>query len=46
VYDMKGGLATLLYALRAHQEARTRAWAETTVAVVFNSSRRARAANT
>src|SRR5258707_15035823 len=34
---MKGGLATLLYALRAHQEARTRAWAETTVAVVFNS---------
>ncbi|MEX2223079.1 MAG: M20 family metallopeptidase [Candidatus Rokuibacteriota bacterium] len=37
VYDMKGGLAALLYALRAHQEARTRAWAETTVAVVFNS---------
>ncbi|HYE94431.1 MAG TPA: M20 family metallopeptidase [Terriglobales bacterium] len=37
VYDMKGGLAALLYALRAHQEARTRTWAETTVAVVFNS---------
>ncbi len=37
VYDMKGGLAALLYALRAHQEARTSAWAETTVAVVFNS---------
>jgi len=37
VYDMKGGLAAVLYALRAHREARTRAWAETTVAVVFNS---------
>jgi glutamate carboxypeptidase len=37
VYDMKGGLAALLYALRAHQEARTRAWAETSIAVVFNS---------
>jgi glutamate carboxypeptidase len=37
VYDMKGGLAALLYALRAHKEADTRAWAETTVAVVFNS---------
>jgi len=37
VYDMKGGLAVLLYALRAHAEARTRAWAETSVAVVFNS---------
>ena len=37
VYDMKGGLVALLYALRAHREARTRAWAETTVAVVFNS---------
>ena len=37
VYDMKGGLAAVLYALRAHKEARTRAWAETTVAVVFNS---------
>ncbi|MBM4442025.1 MAG: M20 family metallopeptidase [Candidatus Rokubacteria bacterium] len=37
VYDMKGGLAALLYALRAHQEARTRTWAETAVAVVFNS---------
>ena len=29
VYDMKGGLAVLLYALRAHREAATRAWAET-----------------
>jgi glutamate carboxypeptidase len=38
VYDMKGGLVALLYALRAHQEARTRAWGETTVAVVFNSN--------
>jgi len=37
VYDMKGGLAALLYALRAHAEARTRAWAETTVSVVFNA---------
>src|SRR5689334_9615364 len=37
VYDMKGGLAVLLYALRAHREARTRAWEETTIAVVFNS---------
>ena len=37
VYDMKGGLTAVLYALRAHREARTRAWAETTIAVVFNS---------
>lgn len=37
VYDMKGGLAALLYALRAHREAQTRAWAETSVAVVFNA---------
>jgi len=37
VYDMKGGLVALLYALRAHKEARTRAWDETTIAVVFNS---------
>ena len=37
VCDMKGGLAALLYALRAHQEARTRAWTETSVAVVLNS---------
>jgi glutamate carboxypeptidase len=37
VYDMKGGLAVLLYALRAHREARTRAWDETTISVVFNS---------
>jgi glutamate carboxypeptidase len=37
VYDMKGGLAAVLYALRAHREARTPAWAETAVAVVFNA---------
>ena len=37
VYDMKGGLVALLYALRAHREAPTRAWAETSVVVVFNS---------
>jgi glutamate carboxypeptidase len=37
VYDMKGGLVTLLYALRAHKEARTRAWDETTIAIVFNA---------
>ena len=34
---MKGGLTALLYALRAHQEARTRTWAETNVSVVFNA---------
>jgi glutamate carboxypeptidase len=37
VYDMKGGLAALLFALRAHREAATRAWAETTIAIVFNA---------
>ena len=37
VYDMKGGLAVLLYALRAHREASTRAWDETSIALVFNS---------
>ena len=37
VYDMKGGLAVLLYALRAHAEARTRTWSETNVSVVFNA---------
>jgi glutamate carboxypeptidase len=37
VYDMKGGLAAVLYALRAHAEARTRTWAETSVGVVFNA---------
>ena len=37
VYDMKGGLAVLLYALRAHAEARTPTWAETNVSVVFNA---------
>jgi glutamate carboxypeptidase len=37
VYDMKGGLAALLYALRAHREARTRTWEETNVGIVFNS---------
>jgi glutamate carboxypeptidase len=34
---MKGGLTALLYALRAHQEARTRTWTETNVSVVFNA---------
>ena len=37
VYDMKGGLTALLFALRAHREAGTRAFAETTIAVVFNA---------
>jgi glutamate carboxypeptidase len=37
VYDMKGGLAALLFALRAHKEAATSAWAETGITVVFNS---------
>lgn len=37
VCDMKGGLAAVLSALRAHREARTRAWADTTITVVFNS---------
>jgi glutamate carboxypeptidase len=37
VYDMKGGLTALLYALRAHREARSRAWDEVSIAVVFNS---------
>ena len=37
VYDMKGGLAALLYALRAHREARTRTWEETSLGVVFNA---------
>jgi len=37
VYDMKGGLAAVLYALRAHREARTRTWTETSLGVVFNS---------
>lgn len=37
VYDMKGGLVVLLYALRAHQAVRTRAWAETSVTVVLNA---------
>ena len=37
VYDMKGGLAAVLYALRAHAEARTRTWAETSIGVVFNA---------
>jgi glutamate carboxypeptidase len=37
VYDMKGGLAVLLYALRAHREAGTRAFAETAIAIVFNA---------
>jgi glutamate carboxypeptidase len=37
VYDMKGGLAALLFALRAHRDAATAAWAETGITVVFNS---------
>ena len=37
VYDMKGGLAAVLYALRAHREAGTRAWAETAITIVFNA---------
>jgi glutamate carboxypeptidase len=37
VYDMKGGLAALLYALRAHREAGTRAFAETSITIVFNA---------
>jgi glutamate carboxypeptidase len=37
VYDMKNELTALLYALRAHREAATRAWVETSLAVVFNS---------
>jgi glutamate carboxypeptidase len=37
VYDMKGGLAALLFALRAHRDAATPAWAETGITVVFNS---------
>ena len=37
VYDMRGGLTALLHALRAHREARTRTWAETSVSVVFNT---------
>jgi glutamate carboxypeptidase len=37
VYDMKGGLAALLYALRAHRDVRTRTWEETSVGVVFNA---------
>jgi glutamate carboxypeptidase len=34
---MKGGLAAVLYALRAHREARTRTWEETSIGVVFNA---------
>jgi glutamate carboxypeptidase len=37
VYDMKGGLAAVLFALRAHREAATPAWDETTLAIVFNA---------
>lgn len=37
VYDMKGGLVTLLYALRAHRETGSPAWTETNVAIVFNA---------
>ena len=37
VYDMKGGLAALLFALRAHRDGATTAWAETGITVVFNA---------
>src|SRR6266403_1647890 len=37
VYDMKGGLTALLYALRAHREARSRAWDDVSIAIVFNA---------
>src|SRR5260370_11017432 len=37
VYDMKGGLSALLYALRAHRETRSRAWDDVSIAIVFNS---------
>jgi glutamate carboxypeptidase len=37
VYDMKGGLTALLFALRAHRDAATAAWAETGITIVFNS---------
>jgi len=37
VYDMKGGLAALLFALRAHRDAGTAAWRETGVTVFFNT---------
>ena len=37
VYDMKGGLVTLIFALRAHRDVATAAWAETGITVVFNS---------
>ena len=37
VYDMKGGLAALLFALRAHRDAATSAWRETGITIVFNS---------
>jgi glutamate carboxypeptidase len=37
VYDMKGGLAALLFALRAHRQAGTRAFAQTTITVILNS---------
>jgi glutamate carboxypeptidase len=37
VYDMKGGLSALLYALRAHRETRSRAWDDVSIAIVFNA---------
>src|SRR5438105_8681163 len=37
VYDMKGGLTALLYALRAHRETRSRAWDDVSIAIVFNA---------
>lgn len=37
VSDMKGGLAALIYALRAHREVQTRVFAETGLVIVLNS---------
>src|SRR5262244_4189356 len=37
VYDMKGGLTALLFALRAHRDQATAAWNETGITIVFNS---------
>src|SRR5947208_8918998 len=37
VSDRTGGLTALLYALRAHRETRSRAWADVSIAIVFNS---------
>ncbi len=37
VLDMKGGIAALIFALRAHRDAATRAFSETGITVLFNS---------